>query len=772
MRKLKILLFVILMYALSGNVYAETSWEHIDLNTVTVSCIETTPFGILVGEYYPYLYMFPYNGLKISRDLGLTWENFAPSLAGAGISSIFYDPTSKTTYVTTRYKINDNVGVFKTVDGATWEHIGPNYPAFTMFSHNNNLYVGTSGRGLWVSHDFGQTWVQTLTDGMFGPYINFIQDADNVVIASSDYFSYRSTDRGNTWTQIDNLIIKTAAKYQGTILAGVKNNSGLYKSTDLGTTWTKVSSWETGSVGALNVFNNRFYAGKLYTNDGMYSIYYSDDFGETWTNTSLNAFSHNGNVLDMAYAVSKPAYLLPILGSGLYRGTIQPQQPEVFQFLETPWDNKSETEFIDKITSFFDHEYPLLGYTRHLETGETTNTTLNYLGIKETQPTMYYSSHDGIDYALTFGTQIKAPADGVARYYYCTDCGHTIKINHQNGYVSIYMHLQDKDLITKSTVGVAVKAGNVIGRVGMTGRTTGPHLHFAIQKDTNDWPNNKLDPFGWQADELKDPWENYFWQDSLGQHFGSKSLYLWKSNSGLQERVAYNVNTIILDNKTVKMSQSSPWTIILRNYVLPKLPEVQKGLKYIQNTSILAHAIDIVGGGIQNLDQNVDIEIAFDPTTFSNIKLDSLKIYYWNTFTNLWESIPTIVDLVSNKIIGTTNHFSQFAVFGEQIDITAPTTSILIEDANTTLVTVTLTSNEDGQIMYSLNNSETWEEYVTPIIIGKAGTTTILYKSVDPYGNIEETKETTFSVAQPKGFKKIIKITSAIFNVGTDYSAP
>ena len=61
---------------------------------------------------------------------------------------------------------------------------------------------------------------------------------------------------------------------------------------------------------------------------------------------------------------------------------------------------------------------------------------------------MYYSSHDGYDYSLKYGTNILAPADGFAEYHYCNPCGNSIKINHLNGYQTTYMHLQKEGLIT------------------------------------------------------------------------------------------------------------------------------------------------------------------------------------------------------------------------------------------------------------------------------------------------------------------------------------
>ncbi len=85
--------------------------------------------------------------------------------------------------------------------------------------------------------------------------------------------------------------------------------------------------------------------------------------------------------------------------------------------------------------------------------------------------------HRGLDYAGPVGDPIKAPADGVVTLIgpNFVLLGNCIIINHGEGLTSLYMHL--------SQIGVKegdeVKAGQVIGRIGNTGASTGPHLHYA-----------------------------------------------------------------------------------------------------------------------------------------------------------------------------------------------------------------------------------------------------------------------------------------------------
>lgn len=62
--------------------------------------------------------------------------------------------------------------------------------------------------------------------------------------------------------------------------------------------------------------------------------------------------------------------------------------------------------------------------------------------------------------------------------------GNTVEIDHGNGIITKYHHMQDGSLEGLS-VGQEVKAGQQIGKVGSTGKSTGPHLDFQVQKDGN-----------------------------------------------------------------------------------------------------------------------------------------------------------------------------------------------------------------------------------------------------------------------------------------------
>lgn len=89
--------------------------------------------------------------------------------------------------------------------------------------------------------------------------------------------------------------------------------------------------------------------------------------------------------------------------------------------------------------------------------------------------------HKGTDFAAPTGTPVIAVADGEVRLAgYYGAAGNYILIKHENGYASQYMHLSRISRGLKR--GQRVRRGQLIGRVGTTGRSTGPHLHFGLKR--------------------------------------------------------------------------------------------------------------------------------------------------------------------------------------------------------------------------------------------------------------------------------------------------
>jgi murein DD-endopeptidase MepM/ murein hydrolase activator NlpD len=106
--------------------------------------------------------------------------------------------------------------------------------------------------------------------------------------------------------------------------------------------------------------------------------------------------------------------------------------------------------------------------------------------------------HDGnaVDLAIAKGTPIHAAASGVvtfARMGYNGGFGGLVIISHPNGTQTYYAH--QSQILT--SVGAQVSQGEIIGKVGSTGRSTGPHLHFAVKGVRNPGVNDSWKPWSY-----------------------------------------------------------------------------------------------------------------------------------------------------------------------------------------------------------------------------------------------------------------------------------
>ncbi|MGC6330381.1 M23 family metallopeptidase [Rhizorhabdus sp. FW153] len=98
------------------------------------------------------------------------------------------------------------------------------------------------------------------------------------------------------------------------------------------------------------------------------------------------------------------------------------------------------------------------------------------------------SFHSGVDVARPTGTPIVAPADGVVVLAAAAPFsleGNLLMIDHGMGLNSAFLHLSRIDV----AVGQTVRQGQLLGAIGMTGRATGPHLHWSLK-----WRDARVDP--------------------------------------------------------------------------------------------------------------------------------------------------------------------------------------------------------------------------------------------------------------------------------------
>jgi murein DD-endopeptidase MepM/ murein hydrolase activator NlpD len=101
---------------------------------------------------------------------------------------------------------------------------------------------------------------------------------------------------------------------------------------------------------------------------------------------------------------------------------------------------------------------------------------------------LWSSDHTGLDFAAAYGTPVMAVAQGeVTGAGYAGAYGNRVIITHADGTETWYCHMDDYTV----SPGEQVEAGEVVGHIGMTGNTTGPHLHLEVRPS----PNVPVDPY-------------------------------------------------------------------------------------------------------------------------------------------------------------------------------------------------------------------------------------------------------------------------------------
>ena len=107
-------------------------------------------------------------------------------------------------------------------------------------------------------------------------------------------------------------------------------------------------------------------------------------------------------------------------------------------------------------------------------------------GLKRILNDQPRNPHSGLDIAAPAGAEIKAPAAGrvtaVGDYFFN---GNTVLLDHGQGLISMYCHMSKINV----EVGAVLSPGDLIGKVGQTGRVTGPHLHWSVSLN-----NARVDP--------------------------------------------------------------------------------------------------------------------------------------------------------------------------------------------------------------------------------------------------------------------------------------
>lgn len=169
-------------------------------------------------------------------------------------------------------------------------------------------------------------------------------------------------------------------------------------------------------------------------------------------------------VYDRMYRMGQP-FSMPILHSCMIQ--MSGQQHYVFQYKDGRYydENGAEVEVYLLATPV---------KAARISSGFT---------MKRWHPILHkFRAHLGVDYAARPGTPILAAGNGIVSYCGTSNgYGNLTKITHSGGYVTLYAH--QRAFARGIHKGTKVKQGEVIGYVGTTGLSTGPHLHFGLYKD-------------------------------------------------------------------------------------------------------------------------------------------------------------------------------------------------------------------------------------------------------------------------------------------------
>jgi len=192
-------------------------------------------------------------------------------------------------------------------------------------------------------------------------------------------------------------------------------------------------------------------------------------------NVVIESVDKNNQITSKTYKIKKRQYKIQKI-DGLHEKMVTPDQ-ESLEIIKKENDLIKNAQLINS-----DFEFFLSGFSKPID-----GVISGVYGSQRILNGKPRSPHLGIDFAAPKGTEVKSPADGYVtlaeKGFYFT--GGSIILDHGHGVSTIYAHL-DEILVRKDEL---IKKGQVIGKVGSTGRATGPHLHFGVN-----WFDAKIDP--------------------------------------------------------------------------------------------------------------------------------------------------------------------------------------------------------------------------------------------------------------------------------------
>jgi murein DD-endopeptidase MepM/ murein hydrolase activator NlpD len=199
----------------------------------------------------------------------------------------------------------------------------------------------------------------------------------------------------------------------------------------------------------------------------------------------LQAKSTAGKPLDIAFTVANKAYEEQHL-------TIEDKRKVNPEPRDQQRITREQKQISTALEHWSDQDHVVVEFHKPV-----TGPTSSPFGLRRFFNEQARNPHSGLDIAAAAGTPVQAPAPGTVietgDFFFN---GNTVLIDHGQGLVTMYCHLSAIDVKR----GDRLRTGDRIGKVGMTGRVTGPHLHWGVSLN-----DARVDPLLFLPPEPKDP---------------------------------------------------------------------------------------------------------------------------------------------------------------------------------------------------------------------------------------------------------------------------
>lgn len=414
------------------------------------------------------------------------------------------------------------------------------------------------------------------------------------------------------------------------------------------------------------------------------------------------------------------------VGSG---GTILSYSSPPTPFLDLPIDY-SDTTFAKVaqgngngagtngcVNSWFDHQYPTYDGSPNNSAPGMQRWDGSYFSDGNGIGLGWYDGHAGVDFCRQVSTNAVAAADGnvisvtsdcVEGDRYCGgQLGNNVWIDHGNGYVTIYGHLAQVNVIALGHI----SKGNSVGQIGNTGRSDGAHLHFEVRYDADDngqWSDSEtVDPYGWNPlsdPNQTDPWSvksHYLWLYPLNEQVTMDSMGGAISSVSGATNVSFPSGALT-SLVTVDIWEAPPVagaSAQLRSVGLSPWVRVLEWLS--GNNNVMATT------AVNEFEQPVTLTIDYSEADLTHLDESQLAIHWWDSVNNEWQVLSTSVNTVQKTAIVQTTQIGNF-------DLQAPllcSADVREPDDNYYAATAIITDGTLWNQRFGISQDEDWFKF-------------------------------------------------------------